>query len=85
MSGYGNYMLESNMEWYAEQAEKLVKHINKINAASQKEVENNPGLWIPKITNDPKHWAEYGVHTPGELEAYLDREAEREMRKEAMY
>ena len=28
MSGNGNYMVESNNEWYAEQAEKLLKHID---------------------------------------------------------
>ena len=42
MSGNGNYMVESNNEWYAEQAEKLVKHIDAINAESQKEMDNNP-------------------------------------------
>ena len=51
----------------------------------QKEMDNNPDLWIGLLTNDIHHWAECGVHTPGDLEAYLDREAEREMRKEAMY
>ena len=85
MSGNGNYMVESNNEWYAEQAEKLVKHIDAINAESQKEMDNNPDLWIGLLTNDIHHWAECGVHTPGDLEAYLDREAQREMRKEAMY
>ena len=42
-------------------------------------------LWIGQLTNDPDHWAEYGVYTPKQLEAYLDKEAEREYRKEEQY
>ena len=75
MSGNGNYMLESNIEWYAEQAELLVKHINKLNADAQKLMDENPGLWISKLTNDPDHWAEYGICTVSELDTYLDAEA----------
>jgi len=80
-----NYMLESNMEWYREHGEKLVEHINKINAESKKEMELEKHLWVGMLTNDPDHWAEYGVHTVADLELYLEREYEREMRKEAMY
>ena len=42
----------------------------------------NPGLWISKLTNNPDHWAEYGVYDPYTLDAYLDAEAARETRKE---
>ena len=73
-----NYMIESNNEWYAEQAEKLVAHINKLNADAQKQMENDPDLWIGMLTNDIFHWAEYGVHTVADLEKYLDAEAEGE-------
>lgn len=73
-----NYMIESNNEWYAEQAEKLVAHINKLNADAQKQMENDPDLWIGMLTNDIFHWAEYGVHTVADLEKYLDVKAERE-------
>lgn len=73
---YMNYMIESNNEWYAEQAEKLVAHINKLNADAQKQMENDPDLWIGMLTNDIFHWAEYGVHTVADLEKYLDAEAE---------
>ena len=71
-----NYMIESNNEWYEEQAEKLVAHINKLNADAQKQMENDPDLWIGMLTNDIFHWAEYGVHTVADLEKYLDAEAE---------
>lgn len=82
---YNNYMIESANEWYAEQAELLVKHIDSINLESQKEMDNNPDLFIGMLTNDIHHWAEYGVHTVADLELYLEREYEREMRKESMY
>ena len=55
---YMNYMIESNNAWYAEQAEKLVAHINKLNADAQKQMENDPDLWIGMLTNDIFHWAE---------------------------
>ena len=82
---YNNYMIESNIEWYTEQAEKLVNYINCKNSDAQKLMENNPNVWIGKLTNDPDHWAEYGVHTPADLVDYLDRELEREWRKEEQY
>ena len=63
----------------------LVDYINCKNSDAQKLMDNNPDLWVGTLTNDISHWAEYGVHTPAELENYLDREAEREWRKEAMY
>ena len=72
-----NYMVESNIEWYAEQREKLVEHIDKINSESKKMMEEEKGLWVGMLTNDPDHWAEYGVHTVSELENYLDAEASR--------
>ena len=77
MSGYGNYMEESNLEWYVEKAKELTEHINKINAELQKAMDNDPNLWTGKLCNDPKHWAEYNIHTVAELENYLDAEASR--------
>ena len=77
MSGYGNYMVESSLEWYVEKAKELVEHINKINTDAQKLMDENPGLWIGKLSDDPKHWAEYNIHTVSELEKYLDAEAAR--------
>ena len=40
-------------------------------------MEKEKGLWVGMLTNDPDHWAEYGVHTVSELENYLDAEASR--------
>ncbi len=36
-------------------------------------LEENPveGAWIGRLTEDPDHWAGYGVRTPEELEKYL--------------
>jgi len=53
----------------------LTKYIDMLNKGYQKEMDNNPNLWIGKLNNDPKHWAEYGVYTIGDLENYLDKEA----------
>ena len=64
-------------EYFDWQRNELVKHIDKINADAQKAMDNDPGLWIGKLTNDPDHWADYGVYSPQTLEAYLDAEAER--------
>lgn len=36
-------------------------------------LEENPieGAWIGRLTEDPEHWAGYGVSTPEQLEKYL--------------
>ena len=54
----------------------LIEHINKINEDGQKRMDANPNLWVGKLTNDPDHWASYGVYTPEEFEKYLDNEME---------
>ena len=64
------------------QRNELVKYIDKINADAQEAMDNDPGLWIGKLTNNPDHWEDYGVYSPQTLEAYLDAEAEREISKE---
>ena len=69
-------------EYFAWQREELVKHIDKLNADAQEAMDNDPDLWIGKLTNNPDHWEDYGVYSPQTLEAYLDAEAEREIRKE---
>ena len=50
----------------------LVKHINKINEKSKKEMDSTPGLWIGTIVEDPKHWKEYGITTPAQFDRYQD-------------
>ena len=75
MSGYGNYMEESNIEWYIEKAKELTEYINEMNKVADQVMKDNPDMVICKLSNDPKHWAEYGIHTVTELENYLDAEA----------
>lgn len=60
----------------------LVAHIDAMNAMAQKEMDETPGLWIGKLTNDPKHWAEYGVYSVSALELYLEREYLHNLEKE---
>ena len=61
---------------YTKKQMKLINHINKVNANTKSIVEANPNLWIGKLTNDPDHWADYGVYTPEDFEKYLDNEME---------
>ena len=60
----------------------LVEHINNINAKAQAKMDANPNTYIGIFTNDPEHWAEYGIYTPEQFGQYLDDECEREMRKQ---
>ena len=53
----------------------LVNHINKIN--QQTRARGAVGF----LTNDPDHWAGYGVYTIGQFQLYLEREHERNMYK----
>ncbi len=53
----------------------LVNHINKLNQANI-----DSGI-VSILTNDPDHWAEYGVYTIGDFQTYLEREHERNMYK----
>ena len=61
----------------------LIEYINKINADAQSRMNENPNIWIGKLTNDPDHWADYGVYTPEDFERYLDNEAKHCQEKEA--
>ena len=56
----------------------LMEYINGLNEVAREKMKADPNLWIGELTNDPDHWAEYGVYTPKQLGAYLDREAEAE-------
>ena len=76
MSGNGNYMLESNMEW---QQQKLVEHINKMNE------ETKARGAVGFLTNDPDHWAGYGVYTVEQFLDYIEREHKHNMEKEERY
>ena len=59
---------------YSKKQMTLIEHINKVNADTKSEMDANPNLWIGKLTNDPDHWAAYGVYTPKDFEKYLDNE-----------
>ena len=39
-------------------------------------MDENPNLWVGRLTNDPNHWNDYGVYTPEDFEKYLDNEME---------
>ena len=52
----------------------LIEHINKFNEDNQSKMDENPNLWVGRLTNDPDHWADYGVYTPEDFEKYLDNE-----------
>ena len=53
----------------------LVIHINKLNQQTLDRGE------VGILTNDPSHWAGYGVYTVGDFQDYLEREHERNMYK----
>ena len=57
----------------------LIKHINKLNE------ETKARGAVGFLTNDPKHWAGYGVYTIGQFQLYLEREHECNMEKERRY
>ena len=73
MSGNGNYMLESNMEW---QQEKLVEHINKLN--EQTKARGAVGM----LTNNLNHWAGYGVYNISQFQDYLEKEFQHNKEKD---
>mgnify|MGYP001189612892 CR=1 FL=1 len=70
-------------EWNKQK--RLVQYINELNDEAQKDMDADPNLWIGKLTNDPKHWASYGVFTPASLELYLDAECQHNLEKEERY
>lgn len=72
MSGNGNYFVDG---YFEEKREELVRYINQLNADAQRDMDENEGLYIGLLTNDPDHWADYGVYDPYTLEKYLDNEA----------
>lgn len=49
----------------------LTQYIDRLNAATQKWLDENPGSFAGMLTNDVDHWAGYNVHTAEDLEKYL--------------
>ena len=64
---------------------RLINHINNVNADPKSMMDELSNLWIGKLTNDPDHWASYGVYTPEDFERYLDNEAKHCQEKEERY
>tara|TARA_B000000460_G_scaffold233466_1_gene193189 strand:+ start:985 stop:1185 length:201 start_codon:yes stop_codon:yes gene_type:complete len=56
----------------------LVNHINILNQQTR-----DRGA-VGFLTNDPDHWAGYGVYTIGDFQLYLEREHERNMYKNSL-
>ena len=56
----------------------LVNHINILNQQTR-----DRGA-VGFLTNDPDHWASYGVYTIGDFQLYLEREHERNMYKNSL-
>ena len=46
MSGYGNYMEESNIEWYIEKAKELTEYINEMNKVADQVMKDNPDMVV---------------------------------------
>ena len=49
----------------------LTQYIDRLNAETQKWLDENPGSFAGMLTNDTEHWAGYNVHTAEDLEKYL--------------
>ena len=41
----------------------LLQHIESLNAQADLMMEQEPGLWMSKYTDDMSHWADMGVYT----------------------
>ena len=61
---------------YSKKQMTLINHINNVNADAKSMMDELSNLWVGKLTNDPDHWASYGVYTPEDFEKYLDNEME---------
>jgi hypothetical protein len=61
----------------------LIKYINKLNEQTLDILEyplrSNPSK-IGILTNDPDHWASYGVYTISQFKMYLEREHKHNIR-----
>jgi len=54
----------------------LINHINKLNE------ETRARGAVGFLTNDPDHWAGYGVFNIGQFQDYLEREYQHNVRKD---
>lgn len=56
----------------------LAERLAQINAEAKEWMKNHPGGWASGLTDDLAHWAEYGITTAAQLDAYLDACAKKE-------
>ena len=63
----------------------LAERLNQINTEAKQYMIDNPGSWSSGLTDDLNHWANYGITTAEQLDDYITRCFENEMRKELMY
>lgn len=61
--------------------ERVINEIKRLNAESAAWMAEAEGRWAGMLTEDPEHWAGYGITTVEELHAYFDACAEREAYK----
>jgi len=59
----------------------LDEYIERINAEADAWAAEEYGRSAPHLTNDPSHWARYGITKSSQLATYLDQCVERERRK----
>jgi hypothetical protein len=60
----------------------LFERLTQINEDAKKRMDVYPGDWVGMLTTDLAHWAEYGVYSADQLNAYLDVEATRNAQKD---
>jgi len=59
----------------------LIKHIQRLNEVARRKMAANPNLVIGLLTEDPDHWAGYGITTVEQFGEYLDSECKRAVEK----
>lgn len=66
-----------------EQMTNLISHIISLNTQTQKWIDEDPeNRWAGLLTEDPNHWAEYGVYTAEQFDRYMMETEYSEMYKE---
>ena len=48
----------------------LLQHIESLNAHADLMMQQEPGLWMSKYTDDMSHWADMGVYTVDDFERH---------------
>ena len=56
----------------------LIEHIRKMNEEGRERMAKDPNVWVGMITEDPQHWADYGITTVEQFGDYLDECVQKE-------